>query len=292
MSTELLQYTQNNGNALVPRDYKNNRPLGHWVDKQRSNYKKNNLRPDRIEKLEEIGFVWEPQEVSWSERFNELLDYIKKHGNSLVPQDYEQNVTLGNWVQRQRYKYKTNDLPEERIQQLSEIGFVWDVLQAQWLERLEELKKYRREYGDTLVPRNHLLGSWVWWQRRDYKVFNAKKKLEDGCNNLDASEVERITNSTTGMTEDRIRLLEAEEFIWDPKEYLWELKLEELREWIALNGHGAIVTRKKNNSPLETWATRQRKLFRKYCKGEQTTLTKERIEKLRIVGFDFEIAKS
>jgi len=94
------------------------------------------------------------------------------------------------------------------------------------------------------------------------------------------------------LTAERIQLLDSEEFIWDPKEYLWQLKFEELREWIALNGHGAISTSKNSNSSLETWATRQRKLYKKYCSGENTTLTKERIEKLQGIGFVFELRKT
>ena len=282
---ELVQYIQEQGSPLVPRDYG---PLGRWVDKQRSHYKTDELSSERLKKLNQIGFVFEPQEVQWSERFRELQEYINEYGNSLVPQDYG---TLGNWTQKQRYNYKIGVLHPERVQQLNEIDFVWDVLEAQWLERLEQLKKYRRENGDTLVPRNHVLGSWVWWQRHEYKIFMTKRKLNDEHQNSNANDVERLCNSSTGMTEERMQLLDSEDFIWDPKEYLWQLKFEELREWIALNGHGAISTSKNSNSPLETWAVRQRKFYTKYCSGEKTTLTKERIEKLQAIGFVLELRK-
>ena len=174
---------------------------------------------------------------------------------------------------------------------MSDVGFVWDVLEAQWLERLEELKKYKREHGDTLVPRKHSLGSWVWWQRRDYKIYVEKRKLRDESHNLEAKEVERIEKLSTGMNETRMQILKDVDFIWDPKEYLWNLKYEELRDWITLNGDGAIRTRKKNNSSLETWAARQRKMYRQFCNGETTSLTEERIQKLQAVGFVFEVGK-
>jgi hypothetical protein len=290
--TELIRYIEKEGNSLVPREYKENLPLGRWVDKQRCHYKSNYISKERIQKLNEISFVWEPQEVLWSERYDELLEYIKEHGNSLVPQEYEDNTSLGYWVQKQRTLYKTNSLSDERIQKLNEVGFVWSVLDAQWLERLQELKKYRSDHGDTLVPRSHPLGDWVWWQRLAYKSFIAKKKLGDNHqNNSDMSEVERITNISSGMNEERIQLLEAEDFIWDPKEFAWQLKFEELSEWIAINGHGAIRIRKKNKGPLEMWAARQRKMYKKHLSGEKTTLTKERIEKLQSIGFVFEIGE-
>eukprot|EP00956_Cyclotella_meneghiniana_P010604 scaffold14752_cov79-Cyclotella_meneghiniana.AAC.1 len=50
------------------------------------------------------------------------------------------------------------------------------------------------------------------------------------------------------------------------------LLLLELREWIALNGHGAISTSKNSNSSLETWATRQRKLYKNCGKQLESML--------------------
>ena len=39
------------------------------------------LSSERLQKLNQIGFVFEPQEVQWSERLRELQEYIKEHGN-------------------------------------------------------------------------------------------------------------------------------------------------------------------------------------------------------------------
>lgn len=291
--SELKQYIDKEGNALVPREYK---ALGRWVDRQRNLHKSDDLSPERVKQLTDVGFVFEPHETLWSERFNQLLGYIKEHGDALVPQEYEENISLGHWVQKQRYKYKTNTISEERIQQLIDVGFVFDVLEAQWLEKFAQLKIYRREFGDTLVPRQHALGSWVWWQRREYKA-SMEKKLEGESQNLKTanSAIDADTTNSSpgksGMTEERIRLLESEDFIWDPKEYLWNLRFEELREWITLNGHGAI-TCGKNYSSLELWASRQRKMYKQYRNGEKTSLTKERIAKLQSIGFIFEVGKS
>jgi hypothetical protein len=43
------------------------------------------------------------------------------------------------------------------------------------------------------------------------------------------------------MTEERIQLPEDEDFIiWDPFEYSWQLRFEELCQWIKINGHDAM----------------------------------------------------
>jgi hypothetical protein len=237
---------------------------------------------------------------------------MKEHGNSLVPHRYAENKQLGLWVHKQRrnyivYKEKCKDNPSpfvhcetslspERIKKLDDVHFVWDVLEAQWLERYEELKKYRRDHGDTLVPKQYsvypLLGRWVEKQRGDYKKYIAKKKLEEDetlQQTLDKSEVEKINKSYTGMTEERIRLLEAEDFIWNARDHAWQLKYDEMCEWIALNGHGAIHTTK--SCTLAAWARHQQQMYQKYLKGEKIRLPKEtiedRIEKLIRVGFVF-----
>jgi hypothetical protein len=132
-----------------------------------------------------------------------------------------------------------------------------------------------------------------------YRKFVAKKKLEeDGSllQNLDEPEIEKISNSYTRMTEERIRLLEAEDFIWDPLDCAWQIKYEEMCEWIALNDHGAIRVSKKQYSSLATWAQRQREMYKKYSNGEKIRLPKEaiekRIEKLKKAGFVFELVQA
>jgi hypothetical protein len=61
---ELLKYKEINGDTRVPQHYKVNKALGKWVAKQREQYKLHKkgkhsfLTPDRLEKLNSIGFVW------------------------------------------------------------------------------------------------------------------------------------------------------------------------------------------------------------------------------------------
>ncbi|VEU41944.1 unnamed protein product [Pseudo-nitzschia multistriata] len=58
----------------------------------------------------------------WMNRYNELIEYKKEHGSTLVPQRYKKNPKLGKWVTHQR----SSCLTEERKALLDEIGFVWD----------------------------------------------------------------------------------------------------------------------------------------------------------------------
>jgi Helicase associated domain len=62
---ELIQYKQVNGDCKVPQHYKENKALGKWVAKQREQFKllkkdqHSFLTPYRLEKLNEIGMVWQ-----------------------------------------------------------------------------------------------------------------------------------------------------------------------------------------------------------------------------------------
>ena len=58
MYSRLLEYKQEKGNADVSRYHDEDRKLGNWVNSQRTTYRNGKLSPDRMKKLEQIGFKW------------------------------------------------------------------------------------------------------------------------------------------------------------------------------------------------------------------------------------------
>lgn len=145
------------------------------------------------------------QAENWTEKFEDLLEFRNKNGHCLVPNSYDANQPLAQWVKRQRYQYKLkidnkrSTMSDERVQALNHIGFIWDSHSAIWSERLHELLEYKRVYGDCNVPSryqpNRQLAVWVKRQRRQYKFYN-----ED---------------SPSSMTPERIMRLESVGFEWD-----------------------------------------------------------------------------
>jgi len=281
-------------------------------------YPRERITDERIEKLNSIG-LWKPYDHAWNIRYEELKEYMAEHGHSYVPQGYSPNAELGSWVNTQRRTYKVrqqggsqytmNDgvtrseviMSEDRQKKLEEIGFSWNVFEDVWFQRLEELKAYKMSNGDTLVPKiypaNKSLGRWVDKQRLDYKRYMDKKKVEEkwgGKEVLDngiKDEIKRLQRLSTGMTEERIRLLEEEDFVWDVRDRTWELRFEEVCRFVALNGHGAVSERSPY-TPLGGWAANQRRNYRIHQSGQrQTTLTEERIERLNAIGFAWELPR-
>lgn len=112
-------------------------------------------------------------------------------------------------MKRQRYQYKLlqqkkqSTLTAARAKILEDVGFVWDSHSALWVERLNELKEFRKIHGHCNVPssypENNQLSTWVKCQRRQYKLFKSDKKRS----NLNA---------------ERIAALETLGFEWDGRQ--------------------------------------------------------------------------
>lgn len=116
------------------------------------------LDPERQRKLEEVGMVWIVRNrPEWNNRFQELLTYREKHGDTKVPQHYKDTPGLGKWVAKQREQYRLRSqgkhsfLTPDRLEKLNEAGFVWSVRKEDPGDGLspkkEAVKKVKTEEG-------------------------------------------------------------------------------------------------------------------------------------------------
>ena len=75
--------------------------LGQWVSVQRRH--KDMMSPERCQRLDTLGFVWDPFTAQWEEGFAELQRYHHREGHCRVPERHrEQGIRLGLWVAVQR----------------------------------------------------------------------------------------------------------------------------------------------------------------------------------------------
>ena len=145
------------------------------------------------------------QSDQWLTRYEELCAYCSKVGHCNVPSVFKENPTLARWVKRQRYQYKLmkegkpSTMTNGRAVALEGLGFIWDSQSAQWAERPNELKEFRRLHGHCIVPSrystNSKLAIWVKIQRRQYKLLCLGKK--------------------SNMTMERVSELEKINFAWE-----------------------------------------------------------------------------
>eukprot|EP00956_Cyclotella_meneghiniana_P029030 scaffold69274_cov65-Cyclotella_meneghiniana.AAC.1 len=74
--------------------------------------------------------------VTLDSRYEELANFVKQNGHCNIPTNHPE---LGSFVTRIRREYKryqsdpeASSLTSERIEQLNELGFVFDVLKHEW----------------------------------------------------------------------------------------------------------------------------------------------------------------
>ena len=130
MYGQLIAYKKIHGDCNVPRGYSDNPKLGTWVKGQRSSKKKGKLSSEKIQKLESIGFSWDPYEDAWNQMFQELQEYKRVHDHCNVPAKYTDNPQLGAWVDGQRQQKRQGKLSSKRIQKLEAIGFQWTLIKS------------------------------------------------------------------------------------------------------------------------------------------------------------------
>jgi hypothetical protein len=271
MLQELKEYREKHGHTMVPIEYELNPKLGAWVDSQRQYYKRGHLSDDRIELLQNEGFVFDVHNEIWQDRYNELVEYTNRHGDCNVPHTPNTHE-LWTWVFVQRRMYsirmsgKKSSMTDQRIAQLEKLGFVWNLNDHSWIVRFEELKTYRDNHGDCLVPKrfepNPALAKWVEMQRSQYK-------------NLQMGE-------RSFLTPERIKLLEDIGFVWNVHDLKWMLKYKELLEFFMVNGHCNVPV--KHNKPLVNWIGRQRKEYHNFLNNEKSQLNEKRILLLQNAG--------
>ncbi|KAL7460742.1 hypothetical protein ACHAXS_001187 [Conticribra weissflogii] len=175
----LKAYKEKNGDCDVPVT---DETLGGWVNDQRRMYMEKRSDPlskSRMEKLDAIGFEWEP--TMWDKRLEELMEFRKEKGHCDVPIDYP---GLGIWVINQRFNL--NEMSKERVDALDSLGFIWNHNRKRrsdeaWNKQYNKLLEFIKANGHPNVPTtagHSKLSKWVGKQREEYKKFINKQSSQ------------------------------------------------------------------------------------------------------------------
>jgi len=194
---QLVAYKRDNGHCDVSTG--ENLKLARWVHYQRRLKREKRLSPEKIMRLDTLGFVWASGDgtlagadgisAEWLARFDELVRYRQTHGDCDVPAKWCENPQLAHWVSRQRQSRKSGTLHPERQRRLDEIGFDWRAnsrrsRREEWSTRFEQLKAYKERFGNCRVSakwkENPQLGLWANSQkhlRKNGKLSPEKERL-------------------------------------------------------------------------------------------------------------------
>ena len=256
------QYYKENGNLEVLARYitEEGYALGSWLNNQKAIRKgtiSGKLSEDQIQKLDDIGMIWDSLDHFWEQNFKLAKEYYLTYGNLDISTNYKSTggKHLGNWILRQRQLYKSNSLTDEQIKKLDSIGMDWmDRVDRIWENGFIEAKNYSEEYGNLSVPKNYRtttdfpLGIWIQRQRSLYKN-----------NKISEDRIKRLTN--VGMN-------------WNPDN--WESRFNLVKQYYEEHGNINISQKEVIQGIwLGKWIVSQKKAM------QEGKLTHEQVEMLK-----------
>jgi hypothetical protein len=176
----------------------------------------------------------------WHLQYQKLVEFKKKNGNCIVPRRYQEDASLGSWINHQRRVHANEKLRLDRKGLLDDIGFVWrdaNSTPSSWNQQYEKLVAFKQNNGHCIVPKRYQkdasLGKWV--------------------------STQRTTHSKTTIRPERKELLDAIGFVWRvPNSASWHQQYEKLVEFKRKNGHCLVPTRYQKDMALGAWVGRQR----------------------------------
>ena len=128
----LLEFRRRFGHCHVPAEWAENITLGRWVVKTRRLKRAGSLSADKVRRLNQVDFVWDPigkrqveHDAVWSEWLAKLDAFHQKKGHWRVPTDQPKFHRLRVWMDNQRISYQRGWLSADRIRGLEKIGFPW-----------------------------------------------------------------------------------------------------------------------------------------------------------------------
>ena len=264
---ELLAFRKEVGHVNVPKKHKT---LGQWVTKQRKEYRLGVLDPERVDRLEGIGIVWDVKEWTFQKRLEELRQFKERHGHLRVKLS---DGELGPWFYSRRKEYllwlnnEPTTLQEPHRLALEAVGFGPNLKNRRskieptkvfsWDDRYEQLIFFKRIHGHVRVPSSYgTLGSWVQYQRsrRDKMPNYRQQKL------------------------DRAR------FVWNYKEWQWDQRFADLKTYKQTHGNTDVPMSHGN---LGEWVQAQRVQYSLYLRGKKSQVTARRMTLLNQIGFDW-----
>ncbi len=246
---ELVAYKEEFGNCEVRAPY-DNKTLINWVSIQR--YKKDILSQGKVDRLNELGFIWGIREESWDNMFNKLKVLFAELKQSRIEKKTKNYLQLNDWCNIQRRFYREGRLTVYRLTKLESIGFDFHVEDNFWERMYQRLVEFKNANGHINVLSTDDYQLWQWLKRH------------------------RVTK--IHIPDNRLALLMELGFVRENKyQQAWKSFYQALLDFKGKFGHCNVPANYKEKINLGSWvsSTRHRK----------DELSAEKFQQLTDIGF-------
>lgn len=116
-------------NLRIPKEkekYKN-WMIGNWLGRQRKFFIKGSLSQKKIQLLDNINSLWKIDMTTqiWNKNCENLQKFYTENGRFPKRSEIFNDINIGRWLEKQRIKFRSENLPEENILKLEEIDSSW-----------------------------------------------------------------------------------------------------------------------------------------------------------------------
>lgn len=215
--------------------------IGRWLSGQRAKFRNNLISASSIKKLDAIGFPWGlRKDARWQANFAVLQ---KHHDAGKDVNDRPAKILnteqFRNWYERQHEQYAAGKLSADRLQRLTDLGFIFGTCHDVAWERHFAVLKKRHLAGET--------------------VNLTKPTIVDGLNIGDWISNQRVARRAGKLSEERIGKLEKIGFTFASVKEEWERNIGILKQ---LHASGKDVNLPSDavidGVPIGQWIKRQR----------------------------------
>ncbi|CAM8625006.1 DEXHc_RE domain containing protein [Candidatus Methylacidiphilaceae bacterium] len=246
--------------------FKEHNELLKWLKRQRVLYKQGKLPSDRVQRLNELGIIWDykphkkdKKTKQWDKDFYSLTQHKRRHQN-LTPN----RGRVLEWTIRMRKALASNTLPEYQAKLLKCIGLQPAEDDGEWFKNYKRIQMWWNTNGNHHIMRADVDPSLLRWAN-DQRAGRSKGKL----------------------TEEQIQLLDKIEFPWKETasskiyshEDVWELDYDQLKNWWKARNNYFFSHMQAH---LKEWAKEQCR------KKREGTLTEKQINLLDQISFPWD----
>jgi hypothetical protein len=262
---QLRQFKEQHGHCRPSKLVAEYRSLAEWVQGQRQRFREGGLEVARKERLDAIGFDWNPQrqarvggltpeqraawravqavrrQKTWGRRIAELTAFGQQHNHIDVPT----KTPLGRWLAKERIAARRQELTPEQRQALADLGVDWSPLETVWDRHFQNLHAFHGQHLHFHVPRRYAPDpDLACWQHRQRYLHRRGRLREDRRQKLEALGWSSIAGA-------------------NPRPQVkWEARFAELLAFKQRHGHYPHSTRHGRTS-LGIWLGNQRQFAAK-----------------------------